>query len=420
MPGIAFSTPDVYLTKVDTELILNQGRNPRSHQQAGKRILVIGGGVTGMTTAWALLDAGYSVTIMADKWASLDDRITSQIAGALWEYPPAVCGRHTDKISIRKSKKWCMTSYRVFEKLQKILPDRELPDHGIRMIMSNFFFDKPIEESEDEYEKMLEIAEMPEIKGFKRDANLVKEHAVNQRAGVTDSYQHLSPAIDTDSYMTWLRFLVACKGAQFVTEHISGDLLAQEDELLAEYDAQAIIQCTGLSGAELAGDESVYPLRGALIRVVNDGSKFPKVTEALVMAHDYAKRDEDGGIVFIVPRNDRTLILGGLAQPHQADLDLTLDSPEIRRMRDRCNRFVPGLENAAYDPEAPLVQGLRPFRGKNVRVERELRTKEDGSVSKIIHSYGQGGAGFTLSFGCAGDVLTLLEELEAGVAPSAR
>ena len=139
----------------------------------------------------------------------------------------------------------------------------------------------------------------------------MKEHAVNQKAGVIDSYQHLAPAIDTDSYMTWLRFLVACKGAQFVTERISGDLLEQEDELLAEFDAQAIIQCTGLSGAELAGDESVYPLRGALIRVVNDGSKFPQLKEALVMAHDYNKRDEDGGIVFIVPRNDRTLILGG-------------------------------------------------------------------------------------------------------------
>lgn len=99
-------------------------------------------------------------------------------------------------------------------------------------------------------------------------------------------------------------------------------------------------------------------------------------------------------------------------------LDLTLDSPEVRRMRERCNKFVPGLENAEYDPEAGFVQGLRPFRGENVRVERELRRKTDGSMSRIIHSYGQGGAGFTLSFGCAGDVLGLLEELEAGKAPT--
>ncbi|CAL1710998.1 unnamed protein product [Somion occarium] len=419
MPGtiISTSSPNVYLTKVAGELSLQQGRNPNRFLNADKRVLVIGGGVTGMTNAWALLDAGYSVTIISEKWASLDDRITSQIAGALWEYPPAVCGKHTDVISLRKSKKWCMTSYRVFERLQKLFPDQELPHHGIRMRMANFFFDHPVEEIPDELEKMLEI-EASGIRGFKHDSTLVKQHAVNQKAGVVDSYQHLSPAIDTDAYMTWLRYILASKGAEFVTERISGDLLDQEDRLLAQYDAHAIIHATGLGGNELAGDESVYPLRGALIRVVNDGTKFPKVNEALVVAHDYAKRDDDGGIVFIVPRNDHTLILGGLAQPNMANLDLTLDSPEIRRMRERCNKFVPGLENAEYDPEAALVQGLRPFRGENVRVERELRQKSDGSSSRIIHSYGQGGAGFTLSFGCAGDVLSLLEELEAGKKPA--
>ena len=107
----------------------------------------------------------------------------------------------------------------------------------------------------------------------------------------------------------------------------------------------------------------------------------------------------------------------GIAQPNENELDLTLDSPEIRRMRDRCNRFVPGLENAELDPE-PLVQGLRPVRGENVRVERELRKKQNGELSKIVHSYGQGGSGFTLSFGCAGDVLELVREAEACIPPT--
>lgn len=111
--------------------------------------------------------------------------------------------------------------------------------------------------------------------------------------------------------MNWLRSVLASKGAEFVTRRVSGDLLDQETELLKKYDAHAIVHATGLGGHELAGDDSVYPLRGALIRVVNDGTKFPKVNEALVVAHDVAKRDEDGGIVFIVPRNDRILILGG-------------------------------------------------------------------------------------------------------------
>lgn len=74
-----------------------------------------------------------------------------------------------------------------------------------------------------------------------------------------------------------------------------------------------------------------------------------------------------------------------------------MDDPEIVRMRERCNNFVPGLENAELDPD-PFVQGLRPFRDANVRVERELRSKPDGSPSHIIHSYGQGGSGFTLSY----------------------
>ncbi len=46
-------------------------------------------------------------------------------------------------------------------------------------------------------------------------------------------------------------------------------------------------------------------------------------------------------------------IPSGLAQPHKYELDLTLDSPAIIRMRPRSNKFVPGLEHAEYDPTHP-------------------------------------------------------------------
>ncbi|GJE92682.1 FAD dependent oxidoreductase [Phanerochaete sordida] len=408
---------NLYLVKENNELVLKQGVNPNATKNAGKHILIVGGGVTGLTNAWALLDQGYAVTIISDKWASLEDRITSQIAGALWEWPPAVCGRHTDLISLKLSKTWCMTSYRAFQKLQEVLPADGEHGHGIRMRTANFFFDKPIEENPDEYEKMQEI-EAAKIPGFERDSLLVTKHAVSQEAGVVDAYKHTTPVVDTDAYMVWLRSVVEAKSGKFVTHHIQGDLLEQEDALLRVFGADYIIDATGLGAFEAAGDRTVYPLRGALIRIVNDGTKFPKVNEALVVAHDYAKRDDDGGIVFIVPRNDKILILGGIAQANEGKLDLTVDSPEMKRMRDRCNRFVPGLELAEVDPVSPVVQGLRPVRGENVRVERELRKKADGSLSKIVHSYGQGGSGFTLSFGCAGDVVDLIKEAEEGVEPT--
>jgi hypothetical protein len=51
-----------------------------------------------------------------------------------------------------------MTSYLIFDKLQQILPTHELPEHGIRMTMANFFFHRKIEEMPDQFEKIQEIA----------------------------------------------------------------------------------------------------------------------------------------------------------------------------------------------------------------------------------------------------------------------
>ena len=51
MPGTICTSPNVYLTKADGELHLAQGHNPNRFSRADKRILVIGGGVTGMTVS---------------------------------------------------------------------------------------------------------------------------------------------------------------------------------------------------------------------------------------------------------------------------------------------------------------------------------------------------------------------------------
>jgi D-amino-acid oxidase len=114
--------------------------------------------------------------------------------------------------------------------------------------------------------------------------------------------------------MDWIRQVVGSKGGRFVTDRISGDLLKQEDDLLAKYRADAIINATGLGAYDLAADSTVTPLRGALIRVINDGSKFPKLEEALAVSHDDSHGADAEDIVFIVPRNNNTLILGGTSR----------------------------------------------------------------------------------------------------------
>jgi D-amino-acid oxidase len=105
-------------------------------------IVIIGGGVTGLTTACELLQRNYQVTVIAERYANPDNRITSQIAGALWEWPPAVCGRHTDIISLENSKRWCKVAY---ERYKKMAADPELSvASGVRMRMAKFFFLQPV------------------------------------------------------------------------------------------------------------------------------------------------------------------------------------------------------------------------------------------------------------------------------------
>ena len=299
-----------------------------------------------------------------------------------------------------------MTAYHIWDGIAAI---SSLSDEsGVRMMPSDFFFPDTVERDPAQQSKMTEIMASG-VRGFYRGSDLIDERGIDPGYGAVDAYELMAPIIDTDKAMHWLTTLVQSKGAKFVTETIKRDLVDIEDSLRARFDADVIVNCTGLQGEVLAGDDTVYPIRGGLIRVINDGTDFPKVDAALTITADAAGSANE--IVFLVPRNDNILLIGGIAEPHEWNLDLTLESPIIRRMRERCEKFLPGLKDARVDPEYPFAQGLRPFRGKNVRVERELRR----TGSRIIHSYGQGGAGWSLSFGCAQDVAALVDEALSGV-----
>jgi D-amino-acid oxidase len=54
--------------------------------------------------------------------------------------------------------------------------------------------------------------------------------------------------------------------------------------------------------------------------------------------------------------------------------------------------------------------GLRPARPA-VRVEAEHRPSDEDRARTIVHCYGHGSRGFTLSWGCADEVLRLVSAL---------
>src|SRR5690606_14396945 len=148
------------------------------------------------------------------------------------------------------------------------------------------------------------------------------------------------------------------------------------DEALAR--APVVFHCSGLGARMLASDPEVYPVRGQLVHVDDPG------VGAIML-------DEHGaeGLAYVVPRGDGC-VLGGTATPY--DDDRAPRPEETAGIVERCARLDPRLAGAARQAE---VVGLRPARS-SVRVEAEPRPE-----GLVVHDYGHGGAGVTLSWGCA-------------------
>jgi D-amino-acid oxidase len=362
----------------------------------GPAVVVIGAGVSGLTSALCLRRRGFGVTVLAERFAP---RVTSVVAGALWEWPPAVCGRHQNGPSLARAKGWCQASYAVFTDLARD------PATGVYLRPVNFYFRRPVNEDPRQRRKMEELA--GRVRGFRHDAALVGENGVNARLGLRDAYAHLAPMIDTDVYLRWLLAEVRRAGCRVTAGKVAGPLAAREEALVREHRADAVVNCTGLGARDL-GDAAVFPVRGALVRVRNDGRAMSKVTQAHCVSNDGSGAER--GFLFIVPRGEDMAVLGGFAEPDEWDLDVGLHNYDpVRAMYRRCVELLPALAAAEVDAAEPVRVGLRPFRQGGVRLERQPGTR-------LIHNYGHGGSGVTLSWGCALEVADLVEGTLQGAA----
>ena len=98
-------------------------------------------------------------------------QVTSVVAGALWEWPPAVCGHQHDPVSLRRAKSWSAASYDVFTDLARD------PATGVYLRVVNFYFKRPIDEEGHHREK---LAELPvQVRDFLRDAALIRENGIS-------------------------------------------------------------------------------------------------------------------------------------------------------------------------------------------------------------------------------------------------
>lgn len=365
------------------------------------RVLVLGGGVIGLTTAWTLLDRGIEVVILSDEWASTEKpRLSSQAAGALWKCLPLECGPQAVTANLATNQKWTLESYKVYSALAA---NPEL-ENVVELRPCTILTTGAIEGNSVLSNKLDFVQK--NLPGYRRGYKLFGEYNINSEhaGGLADAYEYTAPVINVDRAMSFLTDLVKSKGAVLKTGTIKGDLLDQEFKLLEEYKVDAIVNAMGLGASEAAADAKAYGLHGALLRLINDGSDFPVVRNAMIVSS--TKVGESGGDgAFILPRQDGTLALGTISEANGEAADLTLDSHAVKAMRARCEDLLPQLKNARLEPNRPIISGTRPQRWGGPRVEREMR--RDGS--RIIHSYGHGGAGWSLSIGSAKDTAGLVE-----------
>ncbi|KAG6357982.1 hypothetical protein INS49_013865 [Diaporthe citri] len=229
-----------------------------------------------------------------------------------------------------------------------------------------------------------------------------------ERAGQFKSgYTHMAPIINTDKAMSYLMALVKSKGAVLETRPFKGLIRGFGEKLLEEHKAHAIINATGLGAKELAGDDDVYPVRGAIRRIGNTRKgEFRHLNDAFLVP---AQRDLNGNptkTVFIVPRSDDVLYVGSIIQPEATD-KLSQDSIEVEVMWDRAGDFIPRLRHAGPVPGFPFAQGLRPFTKRNVKVRADDNVE---TKFPLVHNYGHGGSGWTLGVGTARCAVHIVEQ----------
>ena len=308
------------------------------------RCTVVGAGVSGLSCAVRLLEAGHEVEVISDRFSP--DTV-SDVAAAIW-YPFLTAPAD-------RADGWGVVTYAELERLAE-----QESESGVRMRDGKEYLREAVDPpgwSEDIAAfRILDDSEIPE--------------------GYVFGWQFRAPVIEMPLYMPWLRSRDEILGGSFVQSFV---------EDLNEVSGEVVVNCVGLGARELCDDEEVRPARGQVIFIDQDPGigHFDQQPETLT---------------YTIPRSDVT-VLGGTAQVDDWGMDIRPEDNDL--ILSKVEALWPQLDRSKI---VGGTVGLRPSRSE-VRLEIEYIGDR-----KVVHNYGHGGAGVTLSWGCAEEVVNLVSQ----------
>ncbi|KAL8393563.1 hypothetical protein RB595_003345 [Gaeumannomyces hyphopodioides] len=366
-------------------------------------VVVIGAGVTGLSAATRLQDAGHRVTVVARDFPTPSETIDARASinyaspwgGAhnRWVVPPPPGTDRTPAARVlARDHAFALETYAHMDALS-----RARPEAGVTFMPGIEYLEDP-----DRSEgggggggALLTEARARElgVEGFR-----VLDAAELPR-GVRWGCSYRTWCVNPMVYLAFLLRRLARGGAALVRREVRGpeEAWALGAELGAAVDV--VVNCSGVG----FGDPAVFITRGQTCLVSNS-------CDATV-----TRQNADGTWTFCVPRNfDGGTIIGGTKQPDDWDPE---PSPAVReQLLARFAATYPAILAGAaggtgrLEPLADIV-GRRPTRRGGMRLELETLPPRPGSragARHVVHAYGLGGRGYELSWGVAGRVVELV------------
>jgi D-amino-acid oxidase len=276
-----------------------------------RRVVVVGAGIVGLTTALALAERGARVRVVAEAIDAPD----SSVAAALWALP------HVEQSE--RVREWA------YETLARLRREAD-PADGVR-------------EQECRVVGIASATQDPWTRGFTPAIRPARADELPDGcgAGTVSSI----PLVDTSRYLPALRARCARRGIPVVREHVT-DLaaVAGADEI--------VVVAAGAASATLLGDTEAGVLGSQVVRLGNPG-----LTRTTIV------RDGPLAPLTIVPRFDDVVVVGGASSA----TDRVPDAEVAADLLARARRVEPALADAAVLSHAV---GHRPVRPR-IRLQRE-------------------------------------------------